>query len=977
MSDLGDIDKTLRSGDADHDMTLRPADSADKTLRTEQQKDIEIIARQRDMEYSIGGLNYKVIDILSEGTGEAQIFLVENKGKEYVLKLYYAGIEPPPNHHILEIIRQTPHSGLLVDIIDHGQWNNPYVSDELRHYEIMTYCSGGSLDKINLKGDERKLCEIAKQAAAAIDFCHKHGFIHRDIKPGNFFFADESQTQVLLGDFGISVRCDQDGVACTDQARTRIYAAPEMYYTVPGENRVEIDTKSDFYSLGMVLLCMWMGEKEFKEREFELMQRKRTGDLPFPTDLSEHTLQLIRALTAPQPEKRYGFAEIGRWAQGESVFENFVGQRGKRFFSILFNAAEGQTAHSPEQLADFMRQDQYLAIKYLYTGKLTKWLSDNQRPELASEIEEIVEKRYPKDQTAGLYAACYTLDADMPYYDIDGCPQSTVEGIVQSLIKNFSAYQTTLVNSDDSLFLFFNAHGLNQLTDKVTPLFNEEGRQREALWRLIYTLDPSRSYELTDEKGNSGRCNTPGEILYYVSNNILSSDSWNDLAEESFLIWLFARDKELVEKIRTQLEGFSTSNAAMTYGVLYNLNPKVSFTLQMDETASDYYFTYTQIAQFINQQLMIYKDTSKNDADHESVDNILRMFSGMKGSRLYFYLKSKEVYEDKVEWISYCFELGSKDNLRKAGPYNWIIATFKMIKGLGALPYYYFKDSDKYVTDLEDLRAIPWKELRNELENGYLKDWLTVFFQEDPFKDLSPKFTYEQETVKYLEFIEKIDSKDAAVSGFRVATDFLNTNLRDIRMHHRILASVPVLLAIFCIIPVLISVFTLVVYGLPFTENPLPVCSVETIVTISVIFIILIYFVANAALIGSIVMGSLLGAMIYYIVYFILEAFLPQAPYLLAGILLIPTYFLIKSCYFTFPVKRKKYNYLLNLTLEEKVVEPLYFAFRTDMEAKFESSIGSELTQYNRYLKDCAFEFSFYTTISLWLVGWLAFMSYS
>ncbi len=152
------------------------------------------------------------------------------------------------------------------------------------------------------------------------------------------------------------------------------------------------------------------------------------------------------------------------------------------------------------------------------------------------------------------------------------------------------------------------------------------------------------------------------------------------------------------------------------------------------------------------------------------------MFSGMKGSRLYFYLKSKEVYEDKVEWISYCFELESKDNLRKAGPYNWIIATFKMIKGLGALPYYYFKDSDKYVTDLEDLKAIPWKELRNELENGYLKDWLTVFFQEDPFKDLSPKFTYEQETVKYLEFIEKIDSKDAAVSGFRVATDFLNTN---------------------------------------------------------------------------------------------------------------------------------------------------------------------------------------------------------
>lgn len=450
---VANIDKTLHPGGME-DKTLRPVSSDDATLRAEQQKAIEAITRQHDTEYLIKGLNYRVIKVISDGTGEAQIFLVENKGKQYVLKLYYVGIEPPPNHQILEIIRQTPRSGLLVDIIDHGQWDNPRVSGELRHYEVMTYCKGGSLDKINLKGDERRLCEIAKQAAAAIDFCHKHGFIHRDIKPGNFFFADENQNQVLLGDFGISVRCDQNGVARTDQARTRIYAAPEMYYTVPGENRVEIDTKSDFYSLGMVLLCLWMGEKEFKEREFELMKRKRTGDLPFPADLSGRTLQLIKALTAPQPEKRCGFTEIVRWARGEDVFSDFVGQESKRRFSIIFNAGKNQIAHSPEQLADFMRQDQNLAIKYLYTGKLTKWLNDNQRPELVSEIEDIVEKRYPKDQTAGLYAACYTLNVDMPYYDVKGRPRTTAEEITQSLIENFNTYQTTLANANDPLFLF-------------------------------------------------------------------------------------------------------------------------------------------------------------------------------------------------------------------------------------------------------------------------------------------------------------------------------------------------------------------------------------------------------------------------------------------------------------------------------------------------------------------------------------------
>lgn len=67
------------------DKTLRPVSLDDATLRAEQQKAIEAITRQHDTEYIIKGLNYRVVKVISDGTGEAQIFLVENKGKQYVL----------------------------------------------------------------------------------------------------------------------------------------------------------------------------------------------------------------------------------------------------------------------------------------------------------------------------------------------------------------------------------------------------------------------------------------------------------------------------------------------------------------------------------------------------------------------------------------------------------------------------------------------------------------------------------------------------------------------------------------------------------------------------------------------------------------------------------------------------------------------------------------------------------------------------
>ena len=103
----------------------------------------------------------------------------------------------------------------------------------------MEYLQGGELDRVHFEKNEEKIREIAIQAAGALAYCHNNLILHKDVKPGNFFFRDKAQKQLVLGDFGIASLCDEDEMMHqTQQARTPIYAAPEMYITI--DDNVEI-----------------------------------------------------------------------------------------------------------------------------------------------------------------------------------------------------------------------------------------------------------------------------------------------------------------------------------------------------------------------------------------------------------------------------------------------------------------------------------------------------------------------------------------------------------------------------------------------------------------------------------------------------------------------------------------------------------------------------------------------------------------
>lgn len=206
----------------------------------------------------------------------------------------------------------------IVSIYDWGQGENTY-------FIVMEYVDGRTLSSMLREGplDPVRAAAIGADVAGALDFAHRRGVIHRDVKPGNVLI--DNSGQVKVADFGIAraIGTSEDLTQTGSVMGTATYFSPEQ------AQGYGVDPRSDVYSLGVVLYEMAAGRAPFAGDSPVSIAYKHVKEPPPPPRTINPAVPaafeaIVLKCLEKEPEHRYQTAEelradLIRFANGQPV----------------------------------------------------------------------------------------------------------------------------------------------------------------------------------------------------------------------------------------------------------------------------------------------------------------------------------------------------------------------------------------------------------------------------------------------------------------------------------------------------------------------------------------------------------------------------------------------------------------------------------------------------------------------------------
>ena len=267
---------------------------------------------------------YELTHLIARG-GMAQVYRAMDRQLERPVALKVLFPELSVDRTFVERFRREAQAAAnlshpnIVPVFDWGE-------DDGSYFIVMEYVEGRPLSAV-LRDPQpmppRQIANIGAGVAAALAFAHRHGVVHRDVKPGNVLITPDGDVKVT--DFGIARAMN------TEESLTQTGAVmgTAAYFSPEQAEGKGVDSRSDIYSLGVVLYEMAVGRPPFTGDSPVAVASKHVRDMPvLPREANPTVPPALEAVImkamAKNPDDRYGSAEelradLLRFADGRPV----------------------------------------------------------------------------------------------------------------------------------------------------------------------------------------------------------------------------------------------------------------------------------------------------------------------------------------------------------------------------------------------------------------------------------------------------------------------------------------------------------------------------------------------------------------------------------------------------------------------------------------------------------------------------------
>jgi tetratricopeptide (TPR) repeat protein/predicted Ser/Thr protein kinase len=264
---------------------------------------------------------YRYLGFLGEG-GMGQVFQAHDERLQRTVALKFVRTADP------DLARRLLREAAAQALIDHPHICKVFDVGEVhgRPYVAMQYIAGETLARCAPDLNLAQKVRLVQQAAEAMHAAHRHGLVHRDLKPGNILVetSEDGQLHPYVVDFGLA----RDARASDQTQLGAIQGTPQ--YMAPEQARGEAtDRRSDVYSLGATLYALLAGRPPFAgTSSVQVLVQVAHEDAPplanwlptVPRDLQTVVMKCLER----EPQRRYDSAralaeDLGRYLDGEPV----------------------------------------------------------------------------------------------------------------------------------------------------------------------------------------------------------------------------------------------------------------------------------------------------------------------------------------------------------------------------------------------------------------------------------------------------------------------------------------------------------------------------------------------------------------------------------------------------------------------------------------------------------------------------------